>query len=91
MRAAQPNTASIAVCATNKPTHDLMETCAHAVGHPHTHTTNTQTYVQSAVAQLDQADSPQHLSGAAPKEKLNSFNRGRAVNGRLISACVFIS
>lgn len=38
----------------------------------------------SAAAQQAEADRPQDLLGTSPKEKLNSFNRGRAVNGRLI-------
>lgn len=45
--------------------------------------------IQSAEAQHTQEDSPQHSPGMAPKEKLNSFNRGRAVNGRVdFSMCV---
>lgn len=52
---------------------------------------HTQTYIQPAVAQHSQADDLGHLSGDGPKEKLNSFNFGEAVNSQLISACVFIS
>lgn len=77
------------------PTSPLMSSCVcgHilyvAVRSPYMHTYVT--YRQPAVAQHTQADSTRHLCGTAPKEKQNSFNRGRAGNGRLISACVFIS
>lgn len=72
---------SKAMCCSNKLAH-VMYVCADMLYTQHT---------QPAVAQHTQADSPWHLSGNVPKEKPNSFNRGRALNGRLISACVFIS
>lgn len=82
-----PAQSKMAMNTTNKPTQCCVHVCWTVYGYTPEHTA----HIVSAVAQHSQADSLQHSSGNAPKEKPNSFNRGRAVKGQLISAWVFIS
>lgn len=76
----------MATDSTNNPT-SYAHVFMFMLLHSHLHRMHT-LHTEPAVAQHIQADSPLHLSGAAPKEKLNSFNRGRAEWPVDFSMCV---